>query len=52
VGFVVDKVALGHVFSEYIGFRCQFSFQQIQLVADVPSVPTLDSTPNYANLQI
>jgi hypothetical protein len=23
VGFVVDKVALGHVFSEYFGFPCQ-----------------------------
>jgi hypothetical protein len=26
VGFVVDKVALGQVFSEYFGFPCQFSF--------------------------
>jgi hypothetical protein len=26
VGFVVDKVALGKVFSEYFGFPCQFSF--------------------------
>jgi hypothetical protein len=24
VGFVVDKVALGQVFSEYFGFPCQF----------------------------
>jgi hypothetical protein len=23
MGFVVDKVALGQVFSEYFGFRCQ-----------------------------
>jgi hypothetical protein len=23
VGFVVDKAALGQVFSEYFGFRCQ-----------------------------
>jgi hypothetical protein len=29
VGFVVDKVALGQVFSEYFGFPCQLSFQQI-----------------------
>jgi hypothetical protein len=29
VGFVVDKVALGHVFSEYFGFPCQSSFHQI-----------------------
>jgi hypothetical protein len=26
VGFVVDKVALGQVFSEYFSFPCQFSF--------------------------
>jgi hypothetical protein len=25
VGFVVDKVALGQVFSEYFGFSCQSS---------------------------
>jgi hypothetical protein len=24
VGFVVDKVALGQVFSEFFGFSCQF----------------------------
>jgi hypothetical protein len=29
VGFVVDKVALGQVFSEYFGFSCQFSFHQL-----------------------
>jgi hypothetical protein len=29
VGFVVDKVALGQVFSEYFGFPCQYSFHQI-----------------------
>jgi hypothetical protein len=28
VGFVVDKVALGQVFSEYFGFPCQSSFNQ------------------------
>jgi hypothetical protein len=28
VGFVVDKAALGHVFSEYFGFTCQSSFHQ------------------------
>jgi hypothetical protein len=26
VGFVVDKVGLGQVFSEYFGFPCQSSF--------------------------
>jgi hypothetical protein len=52
VGFVVEKVALGQVFSEYFGFPCQFSFHRLfhshhhlsygaatvgQIVADVPS---------------
>jgi hypothetical protein len=51
VGFAVDKVALGQVFSEYFGFPCQFSFHRLllthhlssgagrigQLLADVPS---------------
>jgi hypothetical protein len=27
--FVVDKVALGQVFSEYFGFPCQSSFHQL-----------------------
>jgi hypothetical protein len=50
VGFVVDKVALGQVFSKYTGFSCQ-SLHQVfhthqhfstagtigQTVADVPS---------------
>jgi hypothetical protein len=29
VGFVVDKVALGQVFSEYFGFPSQSSFHQL-----------------------
>jgi hypothetical protein len=29
VGFVVDNVALGQVFSEYFGFPCQSSFHQL-----------------------
>jgi hypothetical protein len=28
VGFVVQNVALGQVFSEYFGFPCQSSFRQ------------------------
>jgi hypothetical protein len=28
VGFVVDEVMLGQVFSEYFGFLCQSSFDQ------------------------
>jgi hypothetical protein len=54
VGFVVDKVALGQVFSEHFSFPCQFSFHQIlhthlssgagtvgQIVADVASWQSL-----------
>jgi hypothetical protein len=29
MGFVMDKVALGQVFSQYFGFPCQFSFHQL-----------------------
>jgi hypothetical protein len=29
VGFVVDKVALEAVFSDYFGFPCQFSFHRM-----------------------
>jgi hypothetical protein len=29
VGFVLDKVAQGQVFSEYFGFPCQSSFHQL-----------------------
>jgi hypothetical protein len=37
VGFVVDSVALGQVFSEYFGFPCQFSFHQLLLIHDLSS---------------
>jgi hypothetical protein len=29
VGFVVDKMGLGQIFSEYFGFPCQSSLHQI-----------------------
>jgi hypothetical protein len=29
VGFVVDKMAMEQVFSEYFDFPCQFSFHQL-----------------------
>jgi hypothetical protein len=29
VGFVVNKVVLAQVFSEYFGFPCQFSFHRL-----------------------
>jgi hypothetical protein len=52
MGFVVDKEALGQIFSKYFGFPCRFSFHQLlhihhhqsswagtigQLEADVPN---------------
>jgi hypothetical protein len=62
VGFVVDKVTLGYVFSEYFDFHYQASFHFSILiitrgrynrpeVADVPSGTTLDSTSHHANLK-
>jgi hypothetical protein len=59
VGFVVDKVALGQVFSEHFGFPCQFSFYRLlhahhlpsgagtigQLVADVPGGLSVTAHP-------
>jgi hypothetical protein len=29
VGFVGEEVALGHVFSKYFGFPCQFAFHRL-----------------------
>jgi hypothetical protein len=29
VGFLVNKVALGQILSEYLGFPCQFSFHPL-----------------------
>jgi hypothetical protein len=59
VGFVVNKVALGHVFSWYLGFPYQFLFHKmvhaflssgsgtiIQLAAGVPSGLSL-TLPNH-----
>jgi hypothetical protein len=61
VGFVVDKVALGQVFSEYFLVSpvnlhsTKFSILTITRgrynwpeVANVPSGPSLDSTPHHA----
>jgi hypothetical protein len=35
VGFAVDKVALGQVFSEYFGFPCQFSFTDFSTLINI-----------------
>jgi hypothetical protein len=50
VGFVVDKLALGQVFSLYFFFLHQSSFHQIvhphnHLVADMPSGPSWTPSP-------
>jgi hypothetical protein len=59
VGFVVDKVAPGQVFSEYFDFSCQFSFHRLlhihhlssvagtigQSVAAVPNGPSFTPPP-------
>jgi hypothetical protein len=37
VGFVVDKVELGHIFSECFGFPCQFSFHRLLHIHNHPS---------------
>jgi hypothetical protein len=38
VGFMVDKVALGQVFSEYFGLPCQSSFHQFLHHHDHPGL--------------
>jgi hypothetical protein len=59
VGFLVETVALGQVFSEHLGFPCQFSFHRVlhthylssgagtlgQILADVQSGLSLTPTP-------
>jgi hypothetical protein len=61
VGFVVDKAALGQVFSEYFGFPCQ-SFHQFLHYHNHPGLAqkaicgrsaewTLDSTPPLYQLK-
>jgi hypothetical protein len=32
VGFVVDKVALGYIFSEYFDLPCQYLFHQLSTI--------------------
>jgi hypothetical protein len=67
VGFVVDKVALGQIISEYFDFPCQFLFHRLlhilhhlssgagtvgQLVADVPSGLSLTPLQETKNYTI
>jgi hypothetical protein len=65
VRFVVDKVVGGPVFSEYVGFPCQFSFHQMLhillssgagtvglLVADILSGLSLTSPKEIKKVKI
>jgi hypothetical protein len=66
VGFVLDKMASGQVFSEYFGFPCQphfilptFPSSQSpgtgtigQYMAAVPRGPSMDSTSQFPNKKI
>jgi hypothetical protein len=62
VGFIVNKMVLGQVFSKYYGLPCQFSSHQMlhthlssgagikgQVVADVQSGITLTPSPQNKN---
>jgi hypothetical protein len=53
VGFVVDKVTLGQVFSEYFCFSCQFSFPKfsISLICHPGLVQWAHLPPNYHGTQ-
>jgi hypothetical protein len=48
--FVVDKVALGQVFSEYFGFPCQSSFHQLLQKSSSPVIWGLYNRPQYQGL--
>ena len=41
VGFVVDKVTVGEVYSKYFSFSCQLSFQQCSILFVCHPVPVL-----------
>jgi hypothetical protein len=48
VGFVVDKVTLGQIFSEYFGFPCQSSFHQFFPQSPSPIIRGLYNRPVVA----
>jgi hypothetical protein len=51
VGYVVDKVALGQVFSEYFGFLCQFAFRRLLHNHHISSgAGTIDETVDSVSL--
>jgi hypothetical protein len=54
VGFVVDKVALGQVFSEYFGFLYEVSFRQnaayLSIIQGWFSKPIMVNVPSELSL--
>jgi hypothetical protein len=49
VGFVVDKLALGQVFPEYLGFLWQFSFHRLLHTHHLPSSSGAGTTGGLSN---
>jgi hypothetical protein len=49
--FVVDKVALGQVFSEYFGFPCQSSFHQLLQKSSSSIIWDLYNRPKWPQYQ-
>jgi hypothetical protein len=50
MGFVVDKVVLGQVFSEYFGFTCKSSFHQSSIIWGWYNRPVLAAVPSVLSL--
>jgi hypothetical protein len=48
---MVDKVALGQVFSEYLGFPCQFSFHQLLQKSSSSIIWGLYNRPKWQQYQ-
>jgi hypothetical protein len=51
VGFVVNKVALGKVFSEYLGFPCQLSFHLSLIIISLTRYPDTSTSNNQVKKQ-
>jgi hypothetical protein len=51
VGFVVDKVVLGQVFSEYFGFLCQFLFHQLLQKSSSSIIGVKHNRPLWVEVQ-
>jgi hypothetical protein len=51
MAIVVDKVALGQVFSEYFGFPCQFLFHQLLQKSSSSLIWGLYNRPKWLQYQ-